>query len=60
MKDNEASQMYGDAPGTQTWLAQMRPALSADDGLSASIQGIEALSLDVVYSLGLVIKVLNP
>lgn len=36
---NEALLMYGDALGTQTCLAQLRFALSADDGLSASIQG---------------------
>ncbi|EKU96950.1 hypothetical protein Lepto7375DRAFT_0880 [Leptolyngbya sp. PCC 7375] len=45
MKDNEASRMYGDALGTQTWLAWLRPAvsgpaLSANDGLSTSVERI--------------------
>ncbi len=57
MKDNEASQMYGDALGTQTWLADLRPAnsgpsLSADDGLSTGIKTVQTLSLDIVNGVG--------
>ena len=52
MKGNEASLTYGDAFGTQTWLARIRLTPLLGDGLRTSIQRIETGFLDVIDSFG--------